>query len=157
MTWHPQQPRPGYWMVRCCRFCPLVAARIWRAHTTEDPVSGEPMDRSPHIAARIGLDFVDWRELWLMLEFCEASPEQRRGLIDPPEVERAPRNGRKPALQWAPLAKWKQERARRITPAQYAAEVAWLKWASCNAPTHPDFNWRRPVDLRAAPIPRFVA
>jgi hypothetical protein len=143
-------------MVRVGRLCPFVAARIWLAHTTADPVSGEPMQRSPFLAAQIGLDIVDWREVWAMLEFCEASQMQRHGMVNPPQSDRAPRNGRQPALQWAPLAKWKQERARRITPAEYAAEISWLSWAQRNRPDHPDFNFRRPVDLRAAPVPRFA-
>lgn len=134
----------------------MVAARMWHAHTTVDPISGEPMDRSQHLAAQIGLDFVDWPELWGMLEFVEASPEQQQGLVSPPEVSRAPRNGRKPALMWAPLAKWKQQRAIRITPSQYALEIAWLSWAKNFRPDAPELNFRRPTDLRTAPVPRFT-
>ncbi len=157
MTWIADHPREGHWMLRVARNCPFVAARIWREQTTADPVSGDPMDRSPFLAAQIGLDIVSWREVWLAVEFVEASPMQQHGMINPPQSGRAPRNGRSPALLWAPMAKWRQERALRITAAQYAAEIEWLTWASRNAPTHPEYTWRKPVDLKAAPIPKFGA
>lgn len=155
MTWEAQSPYPGFWMLRVVYNGPLVAARIYLAHTTADPVSGEPMDRSPHVAAQVGLDDVDWREVWHLVEFCEASPEQQRLLIDPPLSDRAPRNGRAAAFKSAPLAKWKRERAGRIGPQRYRAEVEWLGWAAKNAPTHPDFLYRRPVDREAMPVPQF--
>lgn len=157
MTWKADQPRPGFWMIRVARNRPFVAARIWLAHTTTDPVSGEPMDRSPFLAAQIGLDIVGWREVWHCVEFCEASPEQQAALVNPPLSVRSPRNGRAAAFTTAPMAKWRQERAHRITLEQYLVETEWLAWASKNNPTHPDFLYRRPVDLRATPIPKFGA
>lgn len=155
MTWYPDQPRVGYWMVRVARNCPFVAARIWWEQTTTDPVSGEPMDRSPFLAAQIGLNIVRWQDVWSLVEFVESSSEQQDALVNPPLSDRAPRNGRARALKWAPLSKWKQQRAMRITEAQYEAELRWHEWAARNAPSHPDFNFRHPVDLRAAPVPRF--
>lgn len=114
------------------------------------------MERSPFLAAQIGLDDADWRRVWELVEYCESSPEQQAALVNPPLSDRTPRNGRAPALQWAPLAKWKRERARRITEMQYQREVDWLSWAARNKPDHPDFNWRKPLDLKAAPIPKWA-
>lgn len=156
MTWNPLYPRPGYWSVRIVRNGPMVPARIWLAHTTEDPETGEPMDRSPHLAAQIGLEFVPVGKLWVMLEFVEASPEQRELLANPPLSSRAPRNGRAPAFRWAPMAKWRQqERARRITVGEYEAELRWLSWAASNRPDAPELHPRKRIDPRVAPIPRF--
>lgn len=156
MTWRPDQPCEGFWMLKCCRLCPFVAARIWLAHTVADPVSGEPMQRSPFLAAQIGLDIVDWRRVWECVEYLESPPGQRHQLATPPLSTRMPRSGRAPALTYAPMPKWQWDRARRITEAQYAAEVEWLSWASRNAPTHCDFTYRKPVARAAAPIPRFA-
>lgn len=113
------------------------------------------MERSAFLAAQIGLDIVSVAEVWSMCEYLEATPEQRAALANPPQSARVPRNGRSPALLWAPMAKWRQVRARRITEAQYRAEIEWHLWASRNATTHPDFTYRRPLDRGAAPIPRF--
>jgi len=156
MTWAPDQPRTGYWMVRCCKRCPPVAASIQWVQTTEDPHSGEQMDRSPILTGRIGLEISDWRDVWRFLEYCEASPEQQRVMESPPVSTRAPRFGRSPSLMAAPMPKWQQQRARRITVDEYLLEIKWLRWAQKNAPTHHDFLFRRPVNPATAQVPRFV-
>lgn len=140
-------------MIRWRRNCPFVAARIWEC----DHEPGNPenvMDRS-YFQGQIGLDLIPPLVLWAMLEFCEASPEQQAALINPPLSERAPRNGRAAAFQTAPLAKWRRERAYRITAEQYSAELTWYGWASQNAPDHPEYTYRKPIDWKAVPIPRF--
>lgn len=142
-------------MVRVIRQGPLVAARIWLCD--HEPGEAENLMDRPYVQGQIGLDLMPPLEIWHIVEFAESSPEQRRLLIDPPLSDRVPRNGRAPAYTTAPLAKWKRERAHRITLEQYLVETEWLAWASKNNPTHPDFLYRRPVDLRATPIPKFGA
>lgn len=155
MTWEPDNPRPGFWMARVVKAGPMVASRIYVAHTTVDPVSGDPMERSPFLAAQIGLDIVRVSEVWRLVEFCESSPERQQLLIEPLFSNRAPRNGRARALRTAPLAKWRQTQAHRITAEQYEVEIRWLQWCSANNPTHPEFTYKKPIDRNALPIPRF--
>jgi len=114
------------------------------------------MDRSPVLTARIGLEFSDWRDVWRLLEYCEASPEQRREMESPPVSARTPRFGRRPGLMAAPMPIWQRQRARQITVDEYAAELEWLRWAQKNAPQHHDFLFRRPVNPATAQVPRFV-
>ncbi len=155
MTWRADQPRGGHWSARVVRNGPFVASRIYWAHTLTDPVSGEPMDRSPHLAAQIGLDYARWVDVWEMVEFLESSPEQQAALANPPLSERVPRGNRAPAFMTAPLPLWRQTRARRITQAEYDAEIAWHTWASRNAPTHCDYTYRKPLDRKLASVPKF--
>jgi hypothetical protein len=155
VTWEADEPRVGHWSVRVVRNGPYVAARIYWAHTKIDPVSSEPMQRSPFLAAQIGLDIVRVADVWTLVEFLESSPEQKEALGNPPLSDRVPRNGRAPAFKTAPLPLWRRERARRITRAEYAAEILWLTWAAKNAPTHCDFTYRRPLDRKTVPVPRF--
>lgn len=58
------QPEVGHWLVRLVKGGPLVPARIIRAHTTHDPLTGEPMDRSPHWHAEIAGKVVDIEAVW---------------------------------------------------------------------------------------------
>jgi hypothetical protein len=155
MTWTAAEPRPGFWMVKVARLCPFVAARIYLAHTTADPVSGEPMDRSPFMAAQIGLDTVSVGEVWRLVEFLESSPDQQSQLATPPLSTRVPRGLRAPAFAYPPMPIWMRERARWITKAEYDAEMLWLSWAQGNSPKHPEYTWRKPVDRKAMPVPRF--
>lgn len=142
-------------MVRVARNCPFVAARIYLVHTTADPVSGEPMDRSPFMAAQIGLDTVSVGQVWQLVEFLESSPDQQSQLATPPLSTRIPRGLRAPAFAYPPMPIWMRERARRITKAEYDAEIDWLYWAQGNAPKHPDFLYKEKVNLKNAPIPKF--
>ena len=154
MTWKANEPRQGYWMVKVVRGGPYVAARIWLC--SHEP--GEPdnlMDR-PYWQGQIGLDLTPPLQIWGMVEFVESSPEQQNLLVNPPLSDRAPQNGRAAAFKTAPLARWRQTQAYRITPAQYAAEIDWQNWAKNNAPHHPEFTYRRPINRQAAPIPRFT-
>jgi hypothetical protein len=146
--------KEGFWMVRVVRGGPFVASRIWLC----DHEPGEPeniMDR-PYWQGQIGLDLTSPLKIWTMLEYVEASPEQQRAFASPPLSERAPRGGRSPAFTYAPMPLWQQSRARRITLEEYLTELAWLAWAKRNAPDHPDFTYRRPVNPRTAPVPRFT-
>lgn len=143
-------------MIRVVRNGPFVAARIYLAHTTHDPETGDPMERSPHLAGQIGLDHVDWREVWIAVEYCESSPEQQAALVNPPLSDRTPRNGRAAAYKTAPMAKWRRERAYRIAEVHYEAELSWLSWARRNAPEHPEYNYKRAIDRNAMPVPRFA-
>lgn len=141
-------------MLRAVRGGPEVCARLWLC----DHEPGAPdnrMDR-PYWQAQIGLDFIPPARVWGMVEFVEATPEQQALLANPPLSSRGTRDGRKPGFTTAPMAKWKQLRARRISAAEYEAELIWHGWASRNAPDHPDFTWRKPIDKALAPIPRFA-
>lgn len=148
-------PQPGWWMVRCCRRCPEVAARIFVC----DHEPGEPENKvdQPYLQGQIGLDLTDPDDIWAMLEFVEASPAEQAAMIAPAASARAPRYGRQQGLQTAPMALWKQRRARRISAAEYERQIKWLRWAESNAPAHPDFTYRRPVDPAQAPLPIFGA
>lgn len=144
----------GHWMIRAVRGGPEVCARVWLC----DHEPGEPdniMDRA-HWQGQIGLDLVSPGAILGMVEFCEASPEQQAMLIRPPLSDRVPRSGRAPAFTTAPMAKWKQARARRITAEEYQRELRWIEWAARNKPDHPDLTYRRAIDKRAAPVPRFA-
>ena len=144
---------PGHWMVRCCRRCPEVAARIWLC----DHEPGEPANvlDQPYLQGQLGLDLTDPAEIWAMLEFCEASPDARALMTDPPLSHRIPQHGRAYGWSTAPMALWKQQRARRISARDYERQIAWLGWADRNAPTHPDYTYRQPVDPTLAPLPIF--
>ena len=155
-AWRIDQPRPGYWLVRCCRHCPVVAARIWLCD--HEPGYPEHKIDRPYLQGQIGLDLVDPHEIWAMLEFCEASPEEKRLMEAPPlsSRERAgARGNRQPGLVTAPMSLWKRHRARRISAADYERQIAWLKWAEKHRPQHPDFTYRKPVSPAAMAIPRF--
>lgn len=91
-----------------------------------------------------------------MVWFAELPIEEQRAVANPPMSERVPRHGRSAAFTVAPLALWKQSRARRITEAEFAKQIAWLQWASKNNPQHHDYTYRQPVTLAAVPIPRFL-
>lgn len=140
-------------MVKCCRLCPFVAARIWECD--HEPYLPDNKVDQPYWQGQIGLDLTPPLEIWSMCEFCEAAPEQQEALANPPLSARVPRGNRAPAYQTAPLALWRRDRARRITQAEYEQEVLWLAWASKNAPTHCDFTWRKPLDRKTALIPKF--
>ena len=58
------QPRPCMMAIRLARSAPEVAARIYWAHTTRDPVSGDYLDRSPHLAAEINGEPADPIQVW---------------------------------------------------------------------------------------------
>jgi hypothetical protein len=113
------------------------------------------MQRSPFLAAQIGLDIARWQDVWAAVEYVESSTEQQHLLANPPLSDRAPRGNRAPAFKTAPLPLWQQTRARRITRAEYDAEIRWHEWAAKNAPTHCDFTYRKPVDRKAMPAPGF--
>jgi len=142
-------------MVKVRRNCPFVAARIYWEQCKVDPVSGEPMQRSAFLVGQIGLDIVSIADVWAIVEFCEASPEQQATLANPPLSARIPRGNRAPAFVTAPMSKWRQTRARRITQQEYEAEILWYVWAKNNKPDHPEYTYRRPLDLKTAPVPRF--
>lgn len=113
------------------------------------------MDRH-HLQGQIGLDLTPPLEIWSMCEYVEASPEQQAALANPPLSARVPRGNRAPAFQYAPMALWRRDRARRITQAEYEAELTWLAWCQKNRPYHPEYNWRKPLDRKTAQIPRFA-
>jgi hypothetical protein len=154
MIWQPDRPRVGFWMIRCCRACPPVAARIWEC----DHEPGEPDNKvdQPYWQGQIGLTLTPPKEIWAIVEFYESSPEQQHALANPPLSDRVPRNGRAAAFKTAPMARWRRERAQRITPEYYAREIQWMQWAALNKPSHPDFTYRKPVDLKAAPVPKWA-
>lgn len=56
-------PQPGLWMIRCCRHCPEVAARIWIC----DHEPGLPANKvdQPYLQAQIGIDLVPPENVWL--------------------------------------------------------------------------------------------
>lgn len=146
--------RHGWWMVRCCRGCPEVAARIFLA----DHEPGQPdnhMPDRPFLQGQIGLDPTPPGEVWVMLEYCEASPADRALMERPLSLRTDVAAGRVARATTAPMARWKRERARRITEAEYEAQIRWLQWAAKNAPTHPDFLYRRAVRAEAIATPRF--
>jgi hypothetical protein len=62
-------PQPGRWLVRCCRRCPDVAARIWLCD--HEPGTPENKVDQPYLQGQIGLDLVPPIEVW-----------HRRGLIE---------------------------------------------------------------------------
>ena len=146
--------RAGFWLVRCCRFCPEAPARIWLCE--HEP--GEPenlMDR-PFWQGQIGLDLTDPAEIWAMLEYLEASPAERAVMERPLSLRADVRAGRVEAAATAPMAKWKRERARRITAAEYDRQIAWLRWAERHQPAHPELQYRRPLTAASVPLPRFL-
>lgn len=141
----------GYWMVRCCRRCPEVPARIWLC--SHEPGEPDNLVDQPYMQGQIGLDLVDPHEIWTMCEFVEASPAEQAAMAAPPLSDRAPRNGRLPALQTAPMALWKQQRTRRITAAEYERQIARLRWAAATQADDPALSYRKPADIRQAAIP----
>jgi hypothetical protein len=58
------RPEAGHWLVRLVKGGPMVPARIIRAQTTQDPITGEPMDRPAHWHAEIGGDVVAVDAVW---------------------------------------------------------------------------------------------
>jgi hypothetical protein len=113
------------------------------------------MQRSPFLAAQIGLDIARWQDVWSALEYLESSPEQQAALANPPLSDRTPRGNRAPAFKTAPLPLWHQTRARRITTIEYDAEINWLMWCQSNNPAHPEFTYKKPLDRKAMPVPKF--
>lgn len=58
-------PQAGYWLVRLVKSGPLVPATITRHQTLFDPDHPAVlMERSPHLSARIGFDYVSVSEVW---------------------------------------------------------------------------------------------
>lgn len=55
-------PQAGHWLVRCCRRCPEVAARIWLCDH-EAGMPDNPVDQ-PYLQGQIGLDLVPPEEVW---------------------------------------------------------------------------------------------
>ena len=153
MEWRTDQPRPGFWLVRCCRFCPEVAARIFVCDY-EPGFPEHKIDR-PYLQGQIGLDLVEPERIWEMVEFCEASPAEQAILSRALNLRIDVAAGRVARSASAPMARWKRERARRISAADYERQIAWLKWAERHAPTHPEFQYRRPVNPASVPIPQF--
>jgi hypothetical protein len=149
----PMAIQPGHWMVRCCRFCPEVPTRIWLCD--HEPGLPENKVDQPYLQGQIGLDLVPPADVWAMLEFVEAPAEQQELFSRPLPLRVDVRAGLAMKPTTAPMAKWKRERARRITPPEFEAGIVWLRWAEKNAPSHPDFNYRRPIDPAAMPVPRF--
>lgn len=145
----------GFWMVQVVQRGPFVASRIWLCdHEVGVPENHMP-DR-PYWQGQLALDLTPPSEIWDMVWFCELPPEEQRAVANPPMSERAPRHGRSAAFTVAPLALWKQTRARKITEAEFAKQVAWLQWAVRNDPQHQDANFRKPIDLSQVEIPRFI-
>lgn len=137
--------KPGHWLVRVVQNGPWVAARLWLCN--HEP--GEPdniIDRPPYWRGQIGLDEVPPEEVWEMVAFIEATAAEREAIVNPPLSEREPRGNREPALQWAPLAKWKQNRARRITKAEFDRRVA--IYDDC-------LDYRKPISAADLPLPIF--
>lgn len=55
-------PQPGFWMLRCCRQCPEVCARIWWCdHEPDEPEN--KLDR-PFLQGQIGLDLAPVMRIW---------------------------------------------------------------------------------------------
>lgn len=65
MTRRIDRPEPGFWMIRLVKGGPLVPAAIMRVQTTQDPETGEPMERSSFLAAFINGEPVDIDAVWL--------------------------------------------------------------------------------------------
>ena len=58
-------PREGFWLVRLRKDGPLVPATITRHQTLFDPAHPTVlMERSPHLSARIGFDYVPISDVW---------------------------------------------------------------------------------------------
>jgi hypothetical protein len=144
---------PGVWMVRCCRHCPEVAARIWLCDH-EPGIPENKLDR-PFWQGQIGLDLTPPDDVWAMVWFCEAPREEQARLSKPLNLRVDVAAGRVARSETAPVALWKRERARRISQGEFGRQIAWLKWAERNAPRHPEFSYRTPVTVADAPIPRF--
>jgi hypothetical protein len=148
------EPREGYWMVRLRRDGPEVPARLfWCDH--EPGIPENKLDRwpMPYLQGQIGTDLADPYEIWAMLEFVEATPAEQRRMANPPPADRAPRSGRQQALQTAPMAKWRQERARRITEADWRYEIADLEHAQKWRPEEPKVRPKERIRLDQLPIP----
>lgn len=142
---------PGWWMVRCCRDCPMVPARVyWCDH--EPDIEDNKVDQ-PYLQGQLGLELHDPADIWLMLEFCESTPEQQRLLAEPPLSARDPRGQRDRGFVTAPMAKWKQDRARRITAEEHAYQIADLAWAKEHAPDEPKASPHKRIDLMQAQLP----
>ena len=57
-----QTPQPGHFMVRCCRRCPEVAARIWWCD--HEPGLSDNLLDQPYLEGQIGLILTDPHEIW---------------------------------------------------------------------------------------------
>lgn len=139
---------PGYWLVRVGRNTPWVPARLW-FDDAEPGVPENKLDRSRshYPRAMIGLDEVPPEELWAIVAFCEATPEEREALVNPPLSQRQPSGNRARAFTSAPLAKWKQDRAIRIDYLAHRAAIA--LWSTCG------FDYRKPIEAGQFAVPNF--
>lgn len=135
--------------MRLGRNMPLIPARIWWCSHEPDEPSNE-VDQ-PFLQGQLGLDLADPAQIWAMLEFCEASPTEQRRMADP--AISAPVGNRRGAFQTAPMSRWKQERARRITAAEFAYQIADLLWTREHASGEPKNEPRTAIDLMRAPTP----
>jgi len=55
-------PQPGRWMIKCCRHCPPIAARVfWCSHEPGFP--DNPVDQ-PYLQGQIGLELVPPADVW---------------------------------------------------------------------------------------------
>lgn len=58
-------PRPGFWLVRCCKGGPWCPAAILRLQTIAEPgLPDNLMDRSPHTAAFVSGQPVALADVW---------------------------------------------------------------------------------------------
>ena len=59
------RPEPGYWLTRLVRGGIEVPAAIIRHHTTAEPGEpGNPMERSPFLAAHLNGEVVHLHQVW---------------------------------------------------------------------------------------------
>lgn len=144
-------PAPGWWMVRCCRGCPEVVARIWLC----DHEPGDPENKvdQPYLQGQLGLDLVDPNEIWVMLEYCEAGSEEQALLRRPLALRTDVQAGRVARAATAPMALWKRERARRISAAEYAYQLADYQWLRQHRPNDPNARPTEKVQIRNLELP----
>ena len=102
-------PQPGQWMIRCCRHCPPVAARIWLCEV--EPGTDNPVDQ-PYLQGQIGLDLIPPTEVWhrrghpiSLIEFYHRVAwlrwAERNAPTDPRRLYRTP-----VALDAIPIPRW---------------------------------------------------
>jgi hypothetical protein len=144
----------GFWLVRCCERCPLTPARIYFA----DSEGGNPenhMPDRPYWQGELGGKPYDPFRIMGMLEFLLATPAERSRMRNPPLAPPLPGvTNRRPRLMTAPMAKWKQDRARVISEADYNYRVAVIRWAKQHAPDDPAaLDPTKPVDPHHAQTP----
>ena len=145
---------PGFWSVRVINGAPFVPGRIWLCD--HEPGEVENKVDQPFLQGQLALDLTPPADVWEMVAFCEASPDEKAQMIAPSASEHTPSGGRRQGLEAAPLAKWRQTRARRITAAQWQAEIRWLEWAIRYRPWAPELKYREPIVRATAQLPRFI-